>query len=322
MKKIWTVLCLFAVIMQADEKVMQSIVTDVLQKNTQTAMDDAMKLYEDLNKKSSSKVIHGDFKNLVVSWKKVETFYLAAGMNEDSVDLPRYMDVFHNLKENLSEQMQRVIDSKESLDVEMYKNSFKTINALQYVLYSDSLNPRRIEIAKIIVNNILNRLDEINEVYLNDTQKFITNYKWGNEEIINMLIDSSFKLRDWRVGDMAGLSRKYKNKPDNTRAEYYLSENSKVAIESILQLHETLMGSVSTPFSQMLIKNGVENEVKMIASKIKEAQMNLVHLKGENFEDKKVKILYESLDTLHKTYYISLVNAVGISAKILDADGD
>lgn len=306
----------------AQENVMKTILNDVLIHDVENAMNNAMKLYDNLESKKEHKVLKDDFKILAQSWKRVETFYLAASFNEDVIDTPRYIDVFHNLKENLHEQMQRVVNSKESLDVEMYKNSFKTINALEYILFKGEITARKIDISKIIVNNILNRLDEINEVYLNNANKFLTDKKWANSEVINMLIESSFKLRDWRVGDPAGLSVKYKGKADNSRAEYFLSQTSKQTVQAILELHQKLMFSSSFDYGDELIQRGFKKEVIYIQAKIKESLENLEYLQNDNFESKDLAKLYKSVDELHKAYYISLVNAVGITAKILDADGD
>lgn len=305
----------------ANEKMMQNIYNNVLLPNITLSIQDAKALQSNVMI-AEQKILQEQFQSLVASWKKVETFYLAAEFNEDSVDIPRYIDVFHNLKENLSVQMQRVIDSKDDVAIDMYKNSFKTINALEYVLFTGELNERKRTIISLIVDNIANRLDEIKAYYQNDAKKFLTEFKWANDVIINMLIDSSFKLRDWRVGDQAGLSRKYQNKADNKRAEYYLSQTSKKAIEAILLTHKQVMNDEEYDFGDMLIANGFKNEVALINGKIDDSLKNLAWLQNENFEAAEVASLYKSLDELHKAYYQSLVNAVGVSTKILDADGD
>lgn len=305
-----------------DQKTMKTVLKEVLIQDVKQTVQTSNTLLMHLEQNAPLATLQKDFTQLVIAWKKVDTFYLAESLDDDAIDLPRYIDVFHNLKENLHEQMKRVLQSKESLDVALYKNSFKTINALEYVLYAKPFSTRHNDVAKRIVNNMLMRLDEIQEVYENNATRLVSDYKWGNEEIINKLIDSSFKLRDWRVGDIAGLSRKYKGKPDNRRAEYYLSQNSKAAIVSILQVHQKVMDSNAYGFGAMLMNNGVKKEVSLIQKHISKAFNALNYLQNENFEEQKVKQLYKALDELHKAYYISLVNAVGISAKILDADGD
>lgn len=322
MKKYLLIVTLLFSTVFAEQKVMSSVLNNVLIKNVDDSMQVALKMKKNLESNNNSEILKKDFKNLVSSWKKVETFYIAASLNEDVIDTPRYIDIFHNLKENLQEQMKRVVDSKDSLDVEMYKNSFKTINALEYVLFESELNDRKINISKIIVNNILNRLDEIRDIYIDDSKKFLEDTKWAHDETINMLIESSFKVRDWRVGDVSGHSKKYKDNADNRRAEYALSKTSKDAIEAIIDTHKQIMDSSNDDFGTLLIKKGFQREVDLIRNEINNSLENLKYLKNGNFESKDVKKLYESLDRLHKAYYISLVNATGITAKILDADGD
>lgn len=319
MKKIFVICILVFSTLFAQEKVMKTVLDDVLLKNSNEAMEVALELSSHIKEKKDLKILKEDFKKLVRSWKKVETFYLAAEFNEDTIDTPRYIDIFHNIKEDLHKQIQRVINSKDDVSVEMYKNSFKTINALEYALYTKGFDDRRYEITNVIVNNILNRLDEINEVYLNDTAKFLSDKKWANTAVVNMLIESSFKLRDWRIGDMAGLSLKYKNKPDNKRAEYFLSKNSKIAVQSILEVHDKVMNS---SYGTFLENKGAKAEVTLIKELIKDSLANLKYLQNDNYEVKDIHKLYEKVDKLHKMYYVTLVNTLGITAKILDADGD
>ena len=322
MKKTLFLVLLMIGTLMAEEKVMNEILQNVLLKDVNKTLDEVSTFKKDLESNKDLMVLQKDFKNLVSSWKRVETFYIAGSLNEDSIDLPRYIDVFHNLKENLQVQMQRVIDSKESLDIALYKNSFKTINALEYVLFSGTITQRKIDISKLIIKNIKINLEDIKAVYTNDSKKFLTEFKWANDVIINMLIDSSFKLRDWRVGDISGDSRKYKDNANNKRAEYFISKNSKDAIKAIILTHKEVMNSESYDFGDMLLENNFKKEVQLIRTKIDESLKNLDYIQDENFEYKDVKKLYKTLDELDRAYYLSLVNAVGVSTKILDADGD
>lgn len=311
----------FSLSLFANEQMMKNIYENVLLENVNSSIKTAKELKKSLEKNKLEEA-QQEFKQLVVSWKKVETFYLAAEFNEDAIDIPRYIDVFHNLKENLKEQLQRIVESKDDLNVEMYKNSFKTINALEYVLFSQEVTQRHVAMATMMINNIIVRLDEIKHVYTMDSKRFLTDFKWANDVIINMLIDSTFKLKDWRIGDMAGFSRKYKGKPDSRRAEYYMSKTSKEAIQAILELHKEVMNSPHYDFGDMLIKNGFKKEVEIIVNEINQSLENLHYLKDENFEADGIDKLYNSTSKLHVAYYGSLVNALGVTSKILDADGD
>lgn len=322
MKKIFIILFIALVNLSAQTNVMQDLLKNVLIKNTQDSINKTEKFIKDLEENKELDVLKNDFSKLLISWKKVEAFYVAADLNEDNIDTPRYIDIFHNLKENLKEHMDRVVASKDSLEIAMFKHSYKTVNALEIVLFDESFTQRHRNISKMILENILLRLNQINHVYLNDSERFLQEFKWSNDVIINILIDSSFKLRDWRVGDVAGLSRKYRGKSDNRRAEYFLSQNSLLVIKAILDSHKEVMNSDTYDFGDMLNDNDYKKEVILIRKSIQSAQDNLKYIKNDDFTKKNVKILYKSLDNLHVTYYKTLVSALGVTSKILDADGD
>lgn len=322
MKRIFIILFIAFVNLSAASDVMQDLLKNVLIKNTQDSINKTENFLKDLEENKTLDILRKDFSTLLISWKKVEAFYVAADLDEDSIDTPRYIDIFHNLKENLKEHMDRVVASKDSLEMAMFKHSYKTVNALEIILYDKDFTSRHRNISKIILKNILLRLNQINDTYLNKSERFLSEFKWSNDVIINILIDSSFKLRDWRVGDVAGLSRKYKGKSDNRRAEYYLSSNSLLVIKTILDSHQEVMNSKTYDFGDMLNDNDYKKEVILIRNSIKSAQENLKYIKNNDFTNENVKILYKSLDNLHVTYYKTLVNALGVTSKILDADGD
>jgi len=321
-KKIFVILLIAFVNLSAASDVMQDLLKNVLIKNTQDSINKTENFLKDLEENKTLDILKKDFSTLLISWKKVEAFYVAADLNEDIIDTPRYIDVFHNLKENLKEHMDRVVASKDSLDLAMFKHSYKTVNALEIILFDKNFTNRHRNISKIILKNILFRLNQINDTYLNKSERFLSEFKWSNDVIINILIDSSFKLRDWRVGDVAGLSRKYRGKSDNRRAEYYLSSNSLLVIKSILDSHQEVMNSKTYDFGDMLNEHNYKKEVILIRNSIKNAQDNLKYIKNNDFTNENVKILYKALDNLHVTYYKTLVNALGVTSKILDADGD
>lgn len=326
MKTIFKILTLFvfvATISYANEKNhLESIYNNIIIKNTKEAIKDSDDL---LNALDSKKDIKESFKDLVKSWKSVETLYLAGDLNEDYLDTPRYIDVFHNLKENLSTQVKRALDSKDDIEIELFKNSFKTINALEYVLFNDkNITDREIKASKIIVNNIKNHLNDILEVYTNSKNKLLKDEKWSNATIMNQLIDSSYKLKEWRVGDAAGLSRKYKKDgSDNRRSEYFLSGLSIDAIKAILETHKNIIGKQSfSNFGDMAINSGAKDEVAKIRKDLDKTIALAEKIKNNDFTTKEGKALYKSLRKLHNGYYLSLISALKVTSKILDADGD
>ena len=298
----------------AQETALKSILKNVSIPNVITTIRDAQNLQKDLNTKN--------FTKLVTSWKSVEAIYFAGEIDNDYLDTPRYIDVFHNLKENLPKQMSRVIKSNDKVRTALFKNSFRTINALEYVLFNDeTITTREKEISIEILNTIISNLEDINGVYstyLNDKTK---SEKWENALIINTLIASSYRLKEWRIGDPSGNSSKYKNDIKNSRAEYFLSKNSFNAIISILNAHDEIIGTQKYyNFETMASKSGAAKEIKESQVALEKSRSELSKLKTDDFT--KAKDLFKAVKGLHNAYYLSLIEQLSVTAKILDADGD
>jgi len=298
----------------AAETSLHSILNNVSIPNVDKTISNAKVLQKDFSAKN--------FTNLVKSWKKVEALYFAGDINEDYLDTPRYIDVFHNLKENLNKQMQRAIDSKDAPRVVLFKNSFRTITALEYVLFNDDIiTPREKAIAVEILNTIVSNLEDIKEVYTTYAASKPKSEKWENAMIINTLIASSYRLKEWRIGDPSGYSTKYKGKPDNRRGEYFLSKNSFASIKAILEAHDEVVGVQKFyNFASMANESGAGKQAKEAQGAIENTNKQLSLLKKDDFS--KAKPLFTSAKTLHNAYYLSLVEQLSVTAKILDADGD
>ena len=314
MKKILFLMLCFTSIVFASERMLVNVVKNVSIPNVQATITNAKSLQKDLSDENFTKFIK--------SWKKVEALYFAGDLDENFADTPRYMDVFNNLKEDLNTQMQRVIESKDEPKVALFKNSFKTVNALEYVLYNDKeITPREKAIAIEILNSFISHLEDIKEVY----ETFLTSKpkdeKMERGLILNTLIASSYKLKEWRIGNASGNSSKFKNDAKNERAEYFLSKNSFVAIDAILEAHkEVLLKSKNYDFATYALEKGAAIELLGIVDNINLMQEELRKLPKDDFT--KATNLFNSAKDIHNAYYVTLVEKLSISAKILDADGD
>ena len=314
MKKILFLMFCFTSIVFANERMLFNVVKNVSIPNVQATITNAKSLQKDLSDENFTKFIK--------SWKKVEALYFAGDLDENFADTPRYMDVFNNLKEDLNTQMQRVIESKDEPKVALFKNSFKTVNALEYVLYNDKeITPREKAIAIEILNSFISHLEDIKEVY----ETFLTSKpkdeKMERGLILNTLIASSYKLKEWRIGNASGNSSKFKNDAKNERAEYFLSKNSFAAIDSILEAHkEVLLKSKNYDFATYALEKGAAIELLGIVDNINLMQEELRKLPKDDFT--KATNLFNSAKDIHNAYYVTLVEKLSISAKILDADGD
>jgi len=314
MKKILFLMLCFTSIVFASERMLVNVVKNVSIPNVQATITNAKSLQKDLSDENFTKFIK--------SWKKVEALYFAGDLDENFADTPRYMDVFNNLKEDLNTQMQRVIESKDEPKVALFKNSFKTVNALEYVLYNDKeITPREKAIAIEILNSFISNLEGIKKVY----ETFLTSKpkdeKMERGLILNTLIASSYKLKEWRIGNASGNSSKFKNDAKNERAEYFLSINSFVAIDAILEAHkEVLLKSKNYDFATYALEKGAAIELLGIVDNINLMQEKLRKLPKDDFT--KANNLFNSAKDIHNAYYVTLVEKLSISAKILDADGD
>lgn len=293
---------------------LHSILTNVSIPNVDKTIESAKNLKDNLNSKN--------FTILIKNWKKVEALYFAGDINENYIDTPRYIDIYHNLKEDLNSQMKRAIDSSDSPRVVLFKNSYRTINALEYVLFNDStITKREQDIAKEILNSIVLNLEDIKDVYLQYLDSKPKSEKWENAMIINTLIASSYRLREWRIGEPSGRAAKYKDQPKNERAEYFLSKNSLNAIEAILKAHNDVIGKKSfINFATMANEAGAKDEVKLAQDAINEALSEIFKLSNDDFNN--AHKLFDATKKLHNAYYLSLVEQLSVTAKILDADGD
>lgn len=300
---------------------LESIYENIILKNTTEAIQNIKKLREDIDKEKLQS-IDKDFKDVVKSWKSIQSFYILGDLNEEYIDTPRYIDTFHHGNEDITIQLDKIIEDKEDLSISLYKNSHKTINALEYILFTKSLENKRVKnIAFIITDTMLKNMENIHQGYIKAKSSFIKDEQKANAVMLNSLIENSYKLKEWRIGDAAGLSRKYKGEPDNKRAEYFLSKSSRNAIEAIIDTHISLLDKQSFKNYGSLIKSyQIEEELSDAIKHLKSAKKNLELIKNDDFSN--AKKLYNSVRKLHGVYYISLIGKLKVTAKVLDADGD
>ena len=313
MKKVLFLVLLFSTMVFANEKILVNIIKNVSIPNVENAINDAKTLQKDANAQN--------FTNFVKSWKKVEALYFAGDIDENYADIPRYIDVYNNLKEDLNAQMKKAIESKDEPKVALFKNSFKTINALEYVLFNDKdISKREKDLSVVILDSIIANLQNVNKVYKNYLSKS-KDEKWENALIINTLISSSYRLKEWRIGNASGNSSKFKNDPKNERAEYFLSQNSFAAIDAILEAHRQIVEKHSYyDFAAFALNKGAAIQLLEAIDKLKQMQEELKTLPKDDFT--KANNLFNLAKELHNAYYVSLIGQLSITGKILDADGD
>lgn len=327
LKVVFTLTLLLSSILNADEekeyttKVLNSIYKNVVLKNTNTALND-IKAIELAVKQKDEKKAKIEFSNFVSSWKSVQGFYILGDLSDDYIDTPRYIDIFHEGNEDITAQLDLILESKDKVEDLIYKNSHKSINAVEYLLYTkDIKDPRVNKALEIATTAIKSHLVDILDGYKEYEESFSKDIQVANAMIINALIESSYKLKEWRIGDIAGFTKKYKGNPDIRRAEYYLSKNSKTAIVSILETYVQVMNSPKYEDYGDYFKNIIKSEQLDFALITIDKTLKLAkQIKNDDITD--TKKLYKSMKKLHLAFYIYLIEDLKITAKILDADGD
>ncbi|MBE2895910.1 hypothetical protein HPC38_03325 [Pasteurellaceae bacterium HPA106] len=302
---------------------------NVVVKNAQSAVQQCHLWQQTLDTSQAgerSTALDNGFKDLILRWKAVEATYIAGDLDQDAIDYPRYLDIFHVGNESITEQMQKVLKSSSAPRTALYKHSYKTVNALEAVLYADDqLTERKLAIAKGISDNICERLSDIAAVYENNRDHFLSARDNALSMLANVLANQTLGLKDWRIGDVAGLTKKYLNQGDSRRAEYFLSHLSLAAIGEILHTQSQLISPQSFPnFVEIADIYGAQKQLEQAQSQLEQAQAEVARLnKSEfDFDQQESKLLYQVVGKLQSSYYNSLIQALPVMAKILEADGD
>lgn len=264
------------------------------------------------------------FTQLIVNWKKVEVTYVLGDLNEDFLDTPRYIDIFHGNNEDIKTQLDLIISATDDVSYALYKHSHKTINALEYLLFTqDFTNDRVKAMALIMTKSIQSYLNQIKTAYQEYKVKFVQDEQFSSAILLNTLVSGTYALKEWRIGDVAGLSKKYKDKADASRGEYVLSKNSIAAILAILQAHKQAIDSPKyKDFGDVAIKFGATKEINKTKGYLNQAINQARQMQEQDLLGAKGKVLYQSTNQLMQSYYLSLMNKLGFVSKVLDADGD
>lgn len=324
-KIIFTLVCLItlsnAAVDKKNERVLNTIYENVILKDSQKAVEDVTKLQEaifqqniELSKKS--------FQDLILSWKSVQSLYILGDLNEEYIDTPRLIDIYHHGNEDIKAQLDRALLSKDEPKIALFKNSLKSINALEYLLYAKDLKDEKVkDFALTITKKITSHLEDINTEYKKQHKNFLSDLKKANGVLINKLIQNTYKLKEWRIGDVVGLSKKYKDSFDNKRAEYALSKNSSLAIDAILNTYKNVFDNKAYYDYGNYLEDLTHNkQVNVLRESISKAISLNKQIKNDDF--KEAKKLYDEANTIHVVLFLDLIEELSINAKIIDADGD
>ncbi|NVJ53244.1 MAG: hypothetical protein HWD90_06090 [Campylobacteraceae bacterium] len=324
LKIVLAILCLVTISNAAvdkNQKALNNIYEQVILKDSQKVLEDIKTLENEVSNNNEEKAKQA-FKNFVKSWKSVQSVYILGDLNEDYIDTPRLIDIYHHGNEDIKIQLDRAIKSDDAPRIALFKNSLKSINALEYVLYTKDIKNKRVnELTLTIVKRIKSHLEDINNEYKALHKTFLSDLKKANGILINRLIQNTYKLKEWRIGDILGTSKKYKDNFDNKRGEYALSKNSSLAIGAILNTYKNVFNTKHYYDYGNYLEDLTHNkQVKVLRDSITKAISLNKKIKNDDFKD--AKELYEVTNTIHVVLFLDLIEELSINAKIIDADGD
>lgn len=282
------------------------------------------------------------FKTMMKSWKSVQATYIIQDYDKDLYDHPQLIDFYRTGKKlDVASDLDRALSKDNAIINYMRRSSNVSITGLEYLLYghrtssADMIllmkekNNRRIEAMKLVIANLKGLFEPIVEFYKTDT-KFVSDVQEASNSLVNVLIDAAYRLREFRVGEPAGLVVRFKDDPNPERFEYYKSRLSTEAIKSILEAQNKIMGSQAyANFGTLAKSNGADTVVTKINELLGEA-MSIVNGFDKPIEeyvtttgyDPKIKKLYDVLSEIQELYHESLIAALSLTAKIIEADGD
>jgi len=288
------------------------------------------------------KKLQESFAQIISSWKKVEALYVASEYDDELRTMPINIDFFNKGKNlDVAKNINYVLNLEGELKANQLTNPSKTVTGLEYLLFGNQEsvtelqtqlnkdNRKRIEVIKLSIAKIKTNALLIQNFYKKDT-KFKANLEESLNIVVNTLVQGTFDLRELRIGEAAGFINKTKGDPKAERLEYYRSKKSLEAIKSVLIAHQQMMGKQSfSNFGSFASEKGADTVVKKIQSNIKNALAITEEFSAPIQEsitpalvDEKVKRLYDEITDLQKNYFESLINALNLTADIIEADGD
>lgn len=306
-----------------------SIYDHIIMPNVQSSVQScqAMSLaLSRLPEQAKTEAIRPAFKDLIMAWKRVQASYVAGEVNDDLLDTPAAIDIFHQGKEDIHEQLARALASDAAPEKALYKYSHRTLTALESILFTDEdISLREQQFAQVIVHSVCQRLMEIEQGYRQGRDEFLKDAEHALAYYAHSMATSIFAAKDWRIGDPAGLTRKYQDKPDYGRSEYALSGLNREALQAIFTTQEQMFTEQDyANMHTIMLVYQAETLSQEIKTNLKQMQKLLGELETDRslVERLSVEPIYQLSNELYKQYYISLISALPVVAKVLDADGD
>lgn len=311
----------------------------VLLSNVDNAITAATQMDTYANESLSSErvtAMQKTFTTLAAAMKRVEALYIAGDYNRSLIDTLQFVDIFRIGKSDIQDQLDFIARSSSDVETLLFQNSLKSINAMEYLLYDTdanttilqkfTANTRYVQMLSIMAKSIASQYTTIRTFYTKGA--LFSNNEQFADIMLNVIIDSSYKLREWRIGDPGGFTNASSGQPDAAQLEYPLAHYSIGAMLAIVTVHQRLFSENADSFATYCIDLGAENEITAIRTQLSELRTLLLTLDDQEgvvsslaFEE-----LYRYSNALFSLYSNSLVSALQekstINIGIIEADGD
>jgi hypothetical protein len=309
---------------QAAEQDPYAVIYDtVIQANANNAVTYCGDLKQALDNPSSEQR-HQAFAQLTEGWGRVQASYILGVYDMDAMDYPLMVDYFHMGKEDIHESLGRIMTGDLAASKALYKNSYKTLGALDDVMFSGPWTERRKEMAEVISSNVCKRLTQVRDGYQEHRADFLDDHDKALSLLINAEIENIYKTRDWRIAQISGLTKATLGQPKPEHQQYPYSKASWGFIGAILETNKQLLADDQQPNVATIVyaKHGEEG----MAAVQEALTASWVAYQGapaeHNYNTGDMIPLFQGLLDLQKAFYRQLVGSIGVTATLIDADGD
>lgn len=291
-------------------------------------------------KENDVKEMHSMFTELMQAWKGVQSVFIAADYDTSLGHHTQLFDFYRRI--NIVPHINTALTSSADIETVMFRNASRSMLGLEYLLFGDQASisqleidmnkneKRRIDAIKVSMTYLQELSSEMLSFYANNAEDFSGDPQKAANAVVNALVDSMYKLGEWRIGEGAGLMRKFRDKPSPKRLEHYKSKLSADSMRHILKLHQRVMSLQDYEnFGTFATANGagatvaeIEDELAAALAIVDSFEKPIEELITSTTVDPRIKDLQDIVERLGELYFTSLIQALDLTAEFVEADGD
>ena len=264
------------------------------------------------------------FTTLAENWGRVEAIYVLGGYDMDAMDYPLFVDSYHSGNEDIHVSLARIIEGDKPPAKALYKNSYTSIGALDDILFSGPWSPRRRALAETVTASLCRNFERIHGGYVENRDAFLADPDRALSLLLNAQVQSIYKTSDWRIAEVAGLTKKTLGQFHPENLQYPWSGASWPVIGAILDTHWRLVATDRAPnLSTIATQSDAASGLLAVQDMLEVAieAYNAVP-PGEEFATKPAVPIVNALQRVKNAFYNSLALSLGLTLGLVAADGD